>query len=77
MNGVGHARLVALTMTGTTMPLATSKNLAWHSHVPWECQACVEYPLVDDRPRALKSNGGKKQKKLGGIGISEAAKSLA
>ena len=31
---------------------------------------------VDDRPRVLKSNGRKKQKKRGGIGISEAAKSL-
>ena len=36
----------------------------------------VDCPLVDDRPRVLKSNGGKKQEKRGGIGISEAAKSL-
>ena len=32
----------------------------------------VDYPLVDDRPRALKSNDRKKQEKRGGIGISEA-----
>ena len=37
----------------------------------------VDCPLVDDRPRVLKSNGRKKQKKRGGITISEAAKSLA
>ena len=37
----------------------------------------VDCPLVDDRPRVLKSNGRKKQEKRGGIGISEAAKSLA
>lgn len=36
----------------------------------------VDCPLVDDRPRALKSNGRKKQEKRGSIGISEAAKSL-
>lgn len=36
----------------------------------------VDCPLVDDRPRILKSNGRKKQEKRGGIGISEAAKSL-
>lgn len=36
----------------------------------------VDCPLVDDRPRVLKSNGRKKQEKRGGIGISEAAKSL-
>ena len=32
----------------------------------------VDCPLVDDRPRVLKSNGRKKQEKRGGIGISEA-----
>lgn len=32
----------------------------------------VDCPLVDDRPRALKSNDRKKQEKRGGIGISEA-----
>ncbi len=37
----------------------------------------VDCPLVDDRPRVLKSNGRKKQEKRGGIGIFEAAKSLA
>ena len=37
----------------------------------------VDCPLVDDRPRVLKSNGRKKQEKRGGIMISEAAKSLA
>ena len=37
----------------------------------------VDCPLVDDRPRVLKSNVRKKQEKRGGIGISEAAKSLA
>ena len=37
----------------------------------------VDCPLVDDRPRVLKSNGRKKQKKRGGITISESAKSLA
>ena len=37
----------------------------------------VDCPLVDDRPRVLKSNGRKKQEKQGGITISEAAKSLA
>ena len=37
----------------------------------------VDCPLVDDRPRVLKSNGRKKQEKREGIGISEAAKSLA
>lgn len=36
----------------------------------------VDCPLVDDRPRVLKSNGRKKQEKRGGIGISEAAKYL-
>ena len=36
----------------------------------------VDCPLVDDRPRVLKSNGRKKQEKRGGIGISGAAKSL-
>ena len=36
----------------------------------------VDCPFVDDRPRVLKSNGRKKQEKRGGIGISEAAKSL-
>ena len=36
----------------------------------------VDCPLVDDRPRVLKSNGRKKQEKRGGIDISEAAKSL-
>ena len=36
----------------------------------------VDCPLVDDRPRVLKSNDRKKQEKRGGIGISEAAKSL-
>ena len=36
----------------------------------------VDCPLVDDRPRVPKSNGRKKQEKRGGIGISEAAKSL-
>ena len=34
----------------------------------------VDCPLVDDRPRVLKSNGRKKQEKKGGIGFSEAAK---
>ena len=37
----------------------------------------VDCPTVDNRPRVLKSNGRKKQEKRGGIGISEAAKSLA
>ena len=32
----------------------------------------VSCPLVDDRPRVLKSCGGKKQEKRGDIGISEA-----
>ena len=36
----------------------------------------VDCPLVDDRPRVLKSNDRKKQEKRGGVGISEAAKSL-
>lgn len=36
----------------------------------------VDCPLVDDRPRVLKSNGRKKQEKRGGIGISEADRSL-
>ena len=36
----------------------------------------VDCPLVDDRPRVLKSNDRKKQEKRGGIGIFEAAKSL-
>lgn len=36
----------------------------------------VDCPLVDDRPRVLKSNGRKKQEKRGDIGVSEAAKSL-
>lgn len=37
----------------------------------------ADCPLVDDRLCVLKSNGRKKQEKRGGIGISEAAKSLA
>lgn len=37
----------------------------------------VDCPLVDDRLCVLKSNGRKKQEKRGGIGISEAPKSLA
>lgn len=36
----------------------------------------VDCPTVNDRPRVLKSRGRKKQEKRGGIGISEAAKSL-
>ena len=36
----------------------------------------VDCPLVDDRPRVLKSNGRKKQENRRSIGISEAAKSL-
>lgn len=36
----------------------------------------VDCPTVDERPRVLKSRGRKKQEKRGGIGISEAAKSL-
>ena len=36
----------------------------------------VDCPLVDDRPRVLKSNGSKKQEKRRDICISEAAKSL-
>ena len=36
----------------------------------------VDCPMVDDRPRVLKSHGRKKQEKRGDIGISEAAKSL-
>lgn len=32
----------------------------------------VDCPLVDDRPRVLKSNDRKKQEKRGGVGISEA-----
>ena len=36
----------------------------------------VDCPLVDDRPRVLKSRGRMKQEKRGGIGISEADKSL-
>ena len=36
----------------------------------------ADCPLVDDRPRALKSNGRKKQEKRGDICIPEAAKSL-
>lgn len=36
----------------------------------------VDCPTVDDRPRVLKSRGRKKQEKRGGIGFSEAAKSL-
>lgn len=36
----------------------------------------VNCPTVDERPRVLKSRGSKKQEKRGGIGISEAAKSL-
>lgn len=32
----------------------------------------VDYPLVDDRPRVLKSNDRKKQEKRGDISISEA-----
>lgn len=37
----------------------------------------VDCPLVDDRPRVLKSNGRKKQEKRGGVRISKATKSLA
>lgn len=37
----------------------------------------VDYPLVDDLPRVLKSNGRKKQEKRGDICFSEEAKSLA
>ena len=37
----------------------------------------VDCPLVDDRPRVLKSNGRKKQEKRGGKCASKAAKSLA
>lgn len=36
----------------------------------------VDCPTADGRPRVLKSNDRKKQEKRGGIGISEAAKSL-
>ena len=36
----------------------------------------VDCPTVDERPRVLRSRGSKKQEKRGGIGISEAAKSL-
>ena len=36
----------------------------------------VDCPLVNDRPRVLKSRDRKKQEKRGGIGTSEAAKSL-
>ena len=36
----------------------------------------VDCPLVDDRPRVLKSNGRKKQEKRGGKCASKAAKSL-
>ena len=36
----------------------------------------VDCPTVDDRPRVLKSRGRMKQEKRGGIGISEADKSL-
>ena len=36
----------------------------------------VDCPTVDERPRVLTSRGRKKQEKRGGIGISEAAKSL-
>ena len=36
----------------------------------------VDCPTVDDRPCVLKSRDRKKQEKRGGIGISEAAKSL-
>lgn len=36
----------------------------------------VDCPTVEGRPRVLKSRGSKKQEKRGGIGISEAAKSL-
>lgn len=36
----------------------------------------VDCPTVEERPRVLKSRGSKKQEKRGGIGISEAAKSL-
>ena len=32
----------------------------------------VDCPLVDDRPRVLKSNDRKKQEKRGDIGVSEA-----
>ena len=47
--------------------------------LPTECGnvKSVDCPLVDDRPRVLKSNSRKKQEKRGGINISEAAKSLA
>lgn len=37
----------------------------------------VDCPLVDDRPRVLKSNGRKKQEKRGDTGISEATKHFA
>lgn len=36
----------------------------------------VDCPLVDDRPRVLKSNGRMKQKKKGGISISKTTESL-
>lgn len=36
----------------------------------------VDCPTVDERPRVLKSRGSKKQEKRGGIGVSEAIKSL-
>lgn len=47
--------------------------------LPAECGNVkpVDCPLVDDRPRVLKSNSRKKQEKRGGVCISEAAKSLA
>ena len=37
----------------------------------------ADCPLVDERPRVLKSNGRKKQEKRGGVCVPEAAKSLA
>ena len=60
---------VVRTTTGTSMQLAA---------LPTERGKVkpVDCPLVDDRPRILKSNGRKKQEKRGGIGFFEAAKSL-
>ena len=45
------------------------------THGAWEVKP-VDCPIVDERPRVLKRRGSKKQEKRGGIGISEAAKSL-
>ena len=47
--------------------------------LPTECGKVkpVDCPTVDERPRALKSRGRKKQEKRGGVVISETAKSLA